>query len=344
MITRRSYFRISATIIAIGFLFISTNTTQAQSPTFSRSLKMGISGEDVRNLQKILNSSLDTAVNTTGPGSIGQETTYFGNLTREAVIRFQEKYRDEILVPNGLFTGTGFVGPATIAKLSQIDKTNPLKAQVSTSSVVSFDSSTKITTSLNQNSVTTLTGSSEAIQNNPNTKDLDLVLEAIDRIGQQNGFSDEQLRLAKQVVIDQAATTTDLNQKFIETVTNNISMVPQPLQSRLVDVFERLKETVFAKKAMAAIGTPFGGRLLFSMYCTQSQNWWIGVQPLPPSFATLLTYQIGTQIHLGRNIPRTSQLLGRYGPGAPCVQGWCPSCVVMPYQGMIYPSTGSSAI
>ncbi len=47
-------------------------------------------------------------------------TGYFGQLTLKAVIRFQEKYKDEILVPIGLDKGTGFVGPLTRAKINQL--------------------------------------------------------------------------------------------------------------------------------------------------------------------------------------------------------------------------------
>jgi len=50
--------------------------------------------------------------------SEGFVTGYFGSLTRSAVIRFQEKYRVEILAPLGLFSGTGVVGPATRIKIN----------------------------------------------------------------------------------------------------------------------------------------------------------------------------------------------------------------------------------
>ena len=50
----------------------------------------------------------------------GLITGNFLNLTRSAVIRFQEKYRNEILTPFGLKKGTGFVGPLTRAKINQL--------------------------------------------------------------------------------------------------------------------------------------------------------------------------------------------------------------------------------
>jgi peptidoglycan hydrolase-like protein with peptidoglycan-binding domain len=87
---------------------------------FSRDLKLGDSGEDVRELQRVLNGNVGTSVASDGPGSRGNETEYFGTLTKWAVVSFQEEYRSEILTPNGLSAGTGFVGPATRAKLNSL--------------------------------------------------------------------------------------------------------------------------------------------------------------------------------------------------------------------------------
>ncbi|XOB41362.1 MAG: peptidoglycan-binding domain-containing protein [Candidatus Nealsonbacteria bacterium] len=49
----------------------------------------------------------------------GLVTGNFLSLTKQAVIRFQERYATEILIPIGLEKGTGFVGPMTRAKINQ---------------------------------------------------------------------------------------------------------------------------------------------------------------------------------------------------------------------------------
>jgi len=50
----------------------------------------------------------------------GLVTGNFLSLTKAAVIRFQEKYKEEILIPLGLKEGTGFVGPMTRTKINQL--------------------------------------------------------------------------------------------------------------------------------------------------------------------------------------------------------------------------------
>lgn len=83
--------------------------------TFNNNLKIGSSGSDVFALQTALGKEgFGNDVMADGPN--GQ----FAEGTASAVTGFQEKYRDEILTPNRLSNGTGYVGPSTRAKLNAL--------------------------------------------------------------------------------------------------------------------------------------------------------------------------------------------------------------------------------
>ena len=81
---------------------------------FTRTLKMGSTGEDVRELQKWLNAH-GYQVSATGAGSPGNETTTFGAQTAHAVVRLQEAHAAAVLAPAGLYKGTGVFGVMTRA-------------------------------------------------------------------------------------------------------------------------------------------------------------------------------------------------------------------------------------
>lgn len=86
--------------------------------SFTMDLAPGYTDNQVLQLQRVLNADVDTTISLEGDGSKGKETKYFGDKTKNAVIKFQEKYRDTVLTPYGLSKGTGSVGKATRTKLN----------------------------------------------------------------------------------------------------------------------------------------------------------------------------------------------------------------------------------
>ncbi len=89
--------------------------------TFNTNLKYGTRSQDVLYLQRLLNQDKDTQVDTTGLGSPGKETNYFGKATLNAVKRFQNKYQTQISNYAGYtIAGTGLLGPGTRTKLNQV--------------------------------------------------------------------------------------------------------------------------------------------------------------------------------------------------------------------------------
>jgi peptidoglycan hydrolase-like protein with peptidoglycan-binding domain len=87
---------------------------------FEKNLKYQMIDPDVKYLQIVLNSDSETRLAQTGPGSPGNETEYFGPRTKAAVIKFQEKWAEEILSPWNLTKGTGYVGKTTREKLNEL--------------------------------------------------------------------------------------------------------------------------------------------------------------------------------------------------------------------------------
>jgi len=103
----------------VAVTFFSFNIVRAQD-TFFRNLTVGSRGSDVKILQQFLNTFLDTQVSVSGAGSPGQETDFFGPATKSGVIKFQNKFKSEILTPVNLTFGTGFFGPSTRTKANSM--------------------------------------------------------------------------------------------------------------------------------------------------------------------------------------------------------------------------------
>jgi len=80
---------------------------------FKSNLTFGSRGQEVEELQKCLAKDKEIYPE-------GLVSGYFGNTTKEAVIRFQEKYKEDILKPYELEKGTGEVKGKTREKLNEI--------------------------------------------------------------------------------------------------------------------------------------------------------------------------------------------------------------------------------
>jgi len=92
-----------------------SNLPSAPKPcVISNSLYYGLNNDQVKCLQEFLKSQGNDIY------PEGLATGFFGPLTRDAVIRFQEKYAQDILFPLGLQSGTGFVGVSTKKKINSL--------------------------------------------------------------------------------------------------------------------------------------------------------------------------------------------------------------------------------
>ncbi len=98
--------------ITPGSDFRQKISTKNPSFQFKSDLALNSSGKEVEELQKCLAQD---------PKIFSDKiTAYFGQQTKSAVIRFQEKYKEEILNPAGLKNGNGKVGATTRAQLNTL--------------------------------------------------------------------------------------------------------------------------------------------------------------------------------------------------------------------------------
>ncbi|HRZ51369.1 MAG TPA: peptidoglycan-binding protein [Candidatus Paceibacterota bacterium] len=116
-----SVFVLCFALVAVFAAVLAINTAKAESGLqISRDLTVGSIGEDVRSLQKYLNS-IGYKVALAGPGSPGSETARFGFATKAALMNYQ--------AANGL-PATGYCGSQTRALLSGGESNAVLLAKI----------------------------------------------------------------------------------------------------------------------------------------------------------------------------------------------------------------------
>ena len=107
--------------------------------TWDTSLSVGSKGQDVMYLQMFLNSDSATKLADSGAGSPGNETTFFGPITRSGVIKFQDKYAADVLTPLGLSAGTGFFGSSSRAKINVLFASAPAPTDTTDTTTTTTD-------------------------------------------------------------------------------------------------------------------------------------------------------------------------------------------------------------
>lgn len=313
--------RIRALLVIIS-LYLVLVFSAREARAFSRDLWLGDFGPDVLLLQQILNRDVDTRLASSGPGSPGKETEYFGPRTESAVKRFQKKYSQDILAPLGLGIPTGFVGQLTRAKLKLI------VAELGSPVAPKSNSPTTSVSPLN-----------------PNLVNIDFYLEKIAELERKSGVSEETIQEHRRFIRNYAASTsTDFRAQFEaelkKGLTGDSTVNSVAVWRRLFDLFAGW----ILEQVNAASGAPFGGPIVYVYPCSCPP----GIFSLsigPPSAASILDYVAGTQAFLSQNLPAAKFLVGLYTPGVKsCWQLATPSCFPIPSEGQIQPMVGSSPL
>jgi len=307
------------------FAFVKVSTASAFTDcTITTTLRMGSKGAEVQCLQRKVGATAD--------GS-------FGPLTQASVKLFQ--------TGKGL-VADGIVGPLSRAALNGVGSVTYVTGCTGTAGY-------SPTTGAKCDG-----GSGGPLASKPLTDDatvdtnlinLDQFIETVVQVSRKNGFSEKELKLMSDT-LKEAVTSSDVdfNQEFKNLLTRelsanfNIQTPPSIFDKIISKTLSFLGVTPSVAQAQTAAGTSFGGALIFPFFCGLSDNWMIAIQPLPPTFVTLLSYYPGTQGFASYNIPFTRFLLGSYEPAGVCIIPATVFPVTIPTEGTITPMTGSSPI
>lgn len=299
-------------------LFLIAGGAYAENWQFTRTLQMGARGPEVFALQKILNADSQTRVANSGPGSPGNETSYFGRATERAVIAFQKL--------NTILGETGRVGEKTREALNK----KLVRAMINPPPTPSFTKEGGAGGGF----------SPSILSPNPNSRNLPAFLDTVKKVGAEQGYAADTLEALTNDMRSYAlSTTTNFFAQFVAENRKEVKKVSaaSPLRERIARVLRTI-----VPRANAQIPS-FGGMVLYVFPCTCSGNWLVGMAPLSVPPIALITHYSGTQTYLNFNAPFTLFMLGTYIPqGAPCLFYAALACVPLPSQAQTMPMLGTS--
>jgi hypothetical protein len=177
----------------------------------------------------------------------------------------------------------------------------------------------------------------------PNELYLPAFLKALESANKSN----KNLPIIEAEIKKEAATTTDLVSLFLKQASQGHGFKRQADSGSFLDqAFSFISSLFMPAPAMAAVGLPVGGPLVYTFPCTCDDNvWMIFVGPTENQLTSdkFLDYEIGSQLFGSYNIPRTTYLKGFYEPTGPvCYVYIYPSCYSVTSQGFITPVVASA--
>lgn len=336
-------------IVVLFFLMFSPLVTNAQM--FVRNLSLGDTGQDVLELQMFLNTNTQTQVASTGPGSAGNETTYFGPLTHASVLRFQNLYAENILVPLGLTKGTGFFGPSTrsyIASLSQSEdgELKPTTEDINSSEPELIDTGKELRDLALENfdaySQLFLDKLEEDFSDSEIEQILDNIKKGVKTADYEGLIKNQQTSASVENILEKMREAGASPGPETEDILRQIMDDPEPISGLFINL-------LLPKKAYAqSLLTPYSSLLNipYPCTCTGGLVWQMYITGYIYGVPTELSldYFLGTQWYSFYTLPWAQRQLGFFIPGGvSCWQIAFP-CVVIPSFGTVMPIVGSSLI
>jgi peptidoglycan hydrolase-like protein with peptidoglycan-binding domain len=334
-------------------------STTSVSCSISSVLKMGSRGAEVQCLQEKIGVTTDGV---------------FGHLTNLAVVTFQTAQglkADGIIGPlseavlnntvaNNDIYPAGCISSTGYSIITGVKCDGSLNNKTVTPTPTPTPNSVPVVNNVSLNTNTTPLPSSNTDSTNPNFKNIDSYIAAVEEGALKGGLSADKLPLLKDKIMQEAeSNNTSFLQQFFDNqktiyekkISENIP--PDPLWTFLDKTVSFMDNVFSTKKAFASLGVPFGGFITYvnPVICDCppgiiTQIFVASGNPNPSQSNLLLDYLIGSQAFASYNIPLPSiAVLGEYEPGiVSCYSYVGYACIPIVSEGLISPVVGSSPL